>query len=174
MVFDQTFAASEQYLLRIRNTEANVSGRDTSYLLLGAVGTGGLLSTALFITAIDDETNSAVSGASVQFNGATAGSTSSVGVAQVVIPDYGSYSITIRKSGYNDKTQQVVVNNSIEQAVIRLVKTGTEPPPPPPSKGCAGCAAQGGSPSSWMGDALIALLMLSLLVVASRRALKER
>lgn len=172
VVFDQTFAAADQYLLRIRNATPSVFGRDTSYLLLGAVGTGGLLSTALFVTAVDNETGAAVPDATVQFNGANAGRTSSVGVAQVVVPDYGAYSVTLRKEGYADKTETISVNNSIEQAVIRLSKAGVEPPPP--AKGCAGCAATPGAPASWMGDLLIALMLVALLCGFARRATPAR
>lgn len=175
VVFDQTFSASEQYLLRVRNAEANVFGRDTSYLLLGAVGTGGLLSTALFITAIDAETNAPLAGATVQFNGSSVGTTSSEGITQVIVPDYGSYSISLRKDGYDNKTEQIAVNNSIEQALIRLTKTGTEPPPPPPpAKGCAGCASQPGTPSAWLGDGVVALLLLTFLAAASRKTERDR
>ncbi len=166
VVFTQEFEGSEQYLVRVYNSDASVSGKDTSYLLLGAVGTGGIFSTALFVTTVDAATGAAIPGAAVKFGNSNAGLTSEDGVVQVVVPDYGSFDITVTKDGYQSKTERVSVNNSIEEAVVRL-SVGDEPDPDKQG-GCAGCG-QGGAPGAWLGDVLVALLMLAALSAASAR-----
>lgn len=166
VVFTQEFDGSDQYLLRVSNTDPAVFGQDTSYLLLGAVGTGGVFSTALFITALDADTGAAIPGASVNFSGGNAGLTSADGIVQVVVPDYGTFSVTVTKDGYQTESEQVSVNNSIEEAVIRL--SAGENPPPGKQGGCAGCGPAD-KPGTWAGDALVALMMLATLVAASRR-----
>lgn len=166
VVFTQEFDGSDQYLLRVSNTDPAVFGQDTSYLLLGAVGTGGVFSTALFITALDADTGAAIPGASVNFSGGNAGLTSADGIVQVVVPDYGTFNVTVTKDGYQTESEQVSVNNSIEEAVIRL--SAGENPPPGKEGGCAGCGPAD-KPGTWAGDALVALMMLATLVAASRR-----
>lgn len=169
VVFTQNFDAADQYLLRIRNAEASVFGQDTSYLLLGAVGTGGLLSTALFITTLDDATGAVVEGASVRIGSSNAGKTSDEGIVQVVVPDYGSYNITVTKEGYAEKSEQISVNNSIEQAVIRLGQGGDPVDPGKETGGGCSCGPEQAAPGFWMGDALVVLCVLALLAGLGKR-----
>ena len=169
VVFTQNFDAADQYLLRIRNAEASVFGQDTSYLLLGAVGTGGLLSTALFITTLDDATGAVVEGASVRIGSSNAGKTSDEGIVQVVVPDYGSYNITVTKEGYAEKSEQISVNNSIEQAVIRLGQGGDPVDPGKEAGGGCSCGPEQAAPGFWMGDALVVLCVLALLAGLGKR-----
>ncbi|MBI1321148.1 MAG: PEGA domain-containing protein [Candidatus Hydrogenedens sp.] len=170
VVFTPTFAEAGNYVMRIRNTDGNISGRDTSYLSLVAVGTGGILSTSLFVTVVDDETDVAVPGARVFFANSSAGATGNEGVTQVLVPDYGTYTVRVEKEGYATATQNVTVNNSIEEAVVRIGAGTTEGKDP--NAGCS-CGPEG-SRGSRTGDALVIALVFAALTFSRGRETTTR
>ncbi|MDQ1256710.1 MAG: hypothetical protein QG656_1309, partial [Candidatus Hydrogenedentes bacterium] len=94
VVFDQFFASSEQYCLRIANNDPNVFGAGTSYMMLIAVGTGGdLIPTTLVVSVMDSAKAAPIVGAEVVFNKTVKGNTAGDGIVQFVCPTYGSYDI---------------------------------------------------------------------------------
>jgi len=163
LVFTRAFATSEIYFLRIRNADPAVFGRDTSYLALVAVGTGSILSTALFLTVQDAQTSDPVPDASITFAANNIGLTGPDGILQVPVPDYGTYTITVSKEGYETLTAPVTVNNNIEDELLALTPEGVEPPP---EEGC-GCNDTKGVPLP-AGDALIGLGVVLLLAARKR------
>ena len=130
VVFEQSFAMTEQYLLQVRNHSGGAYGEGTSYLLLVAVGTGGseLIPTTLVITVAEQGSNTPLSGADVTFDGASIGSTSSDGIVHTIVLNYGNHTVGAHKSGYQGTTAIVNVNNISESALLYLVKAGGETP----------------------------------------------
>jgi hypothetical protein len=166
VVFTPSFPEAGSYLMRIRNTDGSVFGRDTSYLTLVAVGTGGILSTSLFVTVLDAANDTAVPGATVFFSNSRAGATGATGVAQVLVPDYGSYTVRVEKDGYAPVSQTVVVSKSIEEAVIEIAAGTT---PPPDQKGCSCGPASESGPAAAAGDALVIAAVFAALAFGGRR-----
>ena len=130
VVFEQSFTTTEQYLLRVRNYTGSVYGEGTSYFLLVAVGTGGseIIPTTLVITAVEQGSNTPLSGASVTFDGSSIGSTSADGVVHTIVLNYGNHTVAAQKSGYQGATATVNVNNISESTLLHLKKDTAENP----------------------------------------------
>lgn len=126
VVFEYTFTSSQQYLLRVRNATSGVFGAGTSYLLLVAVDTGGIIPTSLFITTLDKSSGAPVGDVAVTFNSQGIGDTGPDGVIAAVVPEYGSYAVTAAKAGFKTATQTVSVNTSTASATLRLEPEGGE------------------------------------------------
>jgi hypothetical protein len=119
-----TFAAAGQYLLRVRNVNGSIAGEGTSYQALVAIDTGGVTPTSVVVSVLDDN-NAKLSGVNVQFDGQNLGTTDVEGIVQAVVTSYGSYTVTGIKDGFETASLQVVVNNLIESAILRLEPNGT-------------------------------------------------
>lgn len=169
LVFENTFATSGQYLLRIRNAESGRFGEGTAYQVIVAVDTGGIIPTTLVVSIFDDN-DAKLSGARVQFDGNSLGMTDYDGIVQTIVPEYGNYTVTATKDGFKAASQLVNVNNLIESAVIRLA-VDDEPPPPPPDKqgGCSACSGAR-QPSDFTGDGALVVLMIAVLLGARKAA----
>ncbi|MBI5093073.1 MAG: hypothetical protein HZB26_11625 [Candidatus Hydrogenedentes bacterium] len=125
--FTQSFGTSEQYLLRITNAN-NAFGAGTSYLVIIAVGTGGIIPPSLVVSVLQAGTNTPIGGAAVQASGPGSpfnNVTSSDGVAQFVCTNDETYSVTATMTGFQSASQSVVVNNQIETATLFMTPTGT-------------------------------------------------
>ena len=125
--FTHSFASSEQYLLRITNVNA-AYGAGTSYLVIVAVGTGGIIPPSLVVSVLDAGSKTPIANASVQASGPGSpftGATSSDGVAQFVCASDQSYTVTAAKSGYQNGSQSVLVNNQMEALTLFLAPTGS-------------------------------------------------
>ncbi len=169
LVFENTFATSGQYLLRIRNAEGGRFGEGTSYQVIVAVDTGGGIIPTTLVISVLDENEARLDGVRVQFNNGNIGTTDVDGIVQTIVPEYGSYTVAATKDGFVRATQNVSVNNLIETTVLRLaVDDGTEPEP----KEGGGCAACSGAkrPAGLAGDLVLVALMLVALFAARKVA----
>lgn len=165
VVFEYSFTNAESYLLKVFNMDPQMAGEGTSYLLLVAVGTGGsdLLATSLVVTVMDRTANTPLAGVNVNLGGNSAGRTTAQGVAHVVVPSYGNYTVAAQKSGYKTVSQTVRINKMIEQATLYLSE-GTDE-----QKGCAACGVNPSRPREYLGDLLLILGALTVLSIMGRR-----
>lgn len=171
LVFEHTFAATGEYLMRVSNSVPAQYGEGTSYLSLLAVGTGstsGTVPTTLLITVLDDETMAPIPGATVRFDGTVTATTTSDGAAQFLCTEYGSYPVRTTMTGYDDSNETVSVNNLFEQSTILLNKAGTEGEGE--GEGCGTLDGDGwrGGPGS-SGNAIVLLALCVGLAFAKRR-----
>jgi hypothetical protein len=187
VVFEQNFNSTDQYLIRVSNLDGSVAGEDTSYLLLVAVGTGGtvIVPTALFLTVTDGQNGSPLGNANVTFDGDSVGATNADGIAQVVVPDYGNYTLAATRTGYTRGSMLVRVNNNIENAVLALQPESSEGEgegegegaeegegegePEPQPTGCAGCSEHQGTIGGAMGDIFVMTVVAAALMIAALR-----
>ena len=128
IVVNRLFVAGETYYLRVSNQLTPQDGGGTSYLLLIAVDTGGVIPPTLVAKVVQSGTSTALSGVTVQSNGNGLGpfnsTTTGDGIAQFTCPGEGSYTVTATKSGYQQASQVVQVNNQVEAVTLNLVPNG--------------------------------------------------
>lgn len=186
VVFEMNLSGTDQYVMRVTNADGAVFGRDTSYLLLVAVGTGGtgIIPTALVLTVTDGKTGQPLPAANVTFDGDSVGATSVDGIAQVVVPAFGNYTLAASKTGYQSRTMAVRVNNNIENAVLTLTPEEVgegegegegaeegegEGEPEPEPTGCAGCSENPDGIGNALGDIFVMTVVAALLIVSAAR-----
>ncbi|HIJ65348.1 MAG TPA: hypothetical protein HPP77_05285, partial [Candidatus Hydrogenedentes bacterium] len=177
VIFEASFVRSEQYLLRIMNNDPLVYGAGTSYLVIVAVGTGGVLPNTLVVSAFDSVTSDPVAGASVTFDHTITSQTTSDGVVQFICPDYASYNVSASKTGYNECSQDVNVNHQIESVSISLVPESGEGEGE--GEGPTQCAVvqgryPGGPFGHLNGDVILFAALTLLLLGPKRRRVRTR
>lgn len=169
LIFEHNFAVSGQYLLRVRNAEGSRFGEGTSYQLIVAVDTGGGIIPTTLVVLVRDENNAPLDDVRVQFDGDNVGTTDVEGIVQAIVGDYGGYTVTATKDGYETVAQGVTVNNILESVTLRLpVDDGPGPDPEPKEGGCAACAG-GKRPESLLGDLVLAGGLFLVLFATRRR-----
>jgi len=166
LVFDQTFAAAGQYVLRIRNTNGGLAGAGTSYLLIVAVGTGSIIPSTL-VVGVTDPDDAKLPGVAVRFDGNSVGETSSRGIVQITVPTYDAYEVVLEKAGFKTERRTVAVNNLSEELIVEMqIDDGTEEPK---QGGCAACADTQSDPATLRGDAAVFGGLVLMLLLAWRR-----
>jgi hypothetical protein len=180
IVVEHTFAANEEFFLRIRNLDGSQFGEGTSYLVMVAVGTGAIIPTSLVVDVRDFDSGAPLSGAEVKFNDGPGTLTTEEGLAFFIVPEYGSYTLDISRSGYEDSNGMISVNNTAESVKLKLVKKDVgegegegegesesegEGPPPQCGSGIGSAEGQSGA----FGDFLTLFASGGLLFWATRR-----
>jgi hypothetical protein len=170
VIVEHTFATNEEFFLRIRNLNGSEFGQGTSYLVMVAVGTGAIIPTSLIVDVRDYDTGEPLSGAAVAFNDGPGSITSEEGLAFFIVPEYGSYTLDISKSGYQDSNTSISVNNTTEHVALKMTKKDSgegEGEGPPPQ--CGGGVWSGVPGSSAFGDLMTLLAATGFLYCANRR-----
>lgn len=168
LILEHTFTTTEKFFIRVRNADGSRFGEGTSYFLIVAVGTGGIVPTTLIVTVVDRGSNSPLPDAQVEFDNSVVTATTSDGVAQFIVPAYGPYRVKANKSGFSQYNSMITVNNTIESVRVALGGAEGEGEGEGP-RPCGGTVGPDGQSVSRLADGLIAVAMGLALWAGHRR-----